>query len=139
MTTRFEAEEIIRAAASGAIPAPGDVLLRVQDGWVFAQLSEGAPGNGGGGGGAGPVRFIDLIGVIFPAQVPVGVVTQHEGALSISFNQMTDQILDSQVPFTAVLQHVRPALSQLEFLMSRAVSKRPRTPIEKLHSSQDFI
>ncbi|KKN88085.1 hypothetical protein LCGC14_0251570 [marine sediment metagenome] len=35
MTSRFDAEEVLRAAASGAIPAEGETLIRGEDGWQF--------------------------------------------------------------------------------------------------------
>lgn len=119
MSDRFEAEAIIRAAASGAIPAPGDVLLRVQDGWVFANLETGVPsGGGGGGGGGGSVSFAQVIGTIFAAQVPESVVTQHEGALAISFTQLTDQIAAGQVPKAVVFQHLGALLETVDWLIS---------------------
>ncbi len=40
MSSRFEAEEILRAAASGAVPSEGDVLLRTAEGWVFLPTTD---------------------------------------------------------------------------------------------------
>ncbi len=37
MTDRFVAEEILRAAASGAIPAEGQTLVRGESGWLFGE------------------------------------------------------------------------------------------------------
>jgi hypothetical protein len=60
---------------------------------------------GGGGGGGGCVTFPCLVGVILNSQVPVGAVTQHQSALSLSFSQLFDTIADGQVPQSAVTQH----------------------------------
>lgn len=72
MSTRFEAEAIIRAAASGDFPAPGEVLLRVQDGWVFGKLNVG-----------------DLDGEIDPDQID-----------SLPFTKITGQAAKGQLPST---------------------------------------
>jgi hypothetical protein len=40
VSDRFTAEEILRAAASGQIPAEGQFLVRGADGWLFRALDE---------------------------------------------------------------------------------------------------
>jgi hypothetical protein len=56
-------------------------------------------------GGGGQITFSQIIGQILDAQVPLSAVAQHQFELLLSFTQMIDQILDSQVPESAVTQH----------------------------------
>ncbi len=115
MSERFEAEAILRAAASGAIPAEGNFLIRGPDGWFFGTGAEGA------GGGPGAASFADLIGDILDFQVPASAVTQHEQLLSLLFTQLTDEIADGQVPESAVTQHE----AALTILFSQIVGEIP--------------
>jgi len=99
---RFLAEEILRQAASGAIPSDGDLLVRGPNGWFFGRVGDpspqppnvtppaaGAPGAGAPpGGGGGSITFADIIGVAFARQIVESSVTQHEGALEIGANQV---------------------------------------------------
>lgn len=94
MSSRFEAEQIIRAAASDAIPNEGDVLLRTNTGWRFAPPTESSAGT----------DFTDLTGQIGDTQVTLSSVKQFEAFLAIAFTQLTGQIADDQVPASAVLQ-----------------------------------
>lgn len=94
MSDRFEAEQILRAAASDAIPNEGDVLLRFNEGWRFAPPTESASGT----------DFTDMTGQIGDTQVTLTSVKQFEAFLAIAFTQLTGQIADGQVPASAVLQ-----------------------------------
>ena len=113
-STRFAAEELLRAAASGGIPSDGDLLVRGPDGWFFGRVGApspqppdvvpppaGAPGAGAppGGGGGGSISFADLVGVAFARQIVESSVTQHEGALDIGANQVFGGIFGIATPF----------------------------------------
>ncbi len=93
MSKRFEAEELLREAASGAIPAEGDLLVRGPNGWFF-----GGAGGGSGGAGGAVASFSDLSGNIFNFQVGTSAVTQHEAALSILFTQIFGIATRVQLP-----------------------------------------
>lgn len=54
----------------------------------------GAPTGGGGGG----ISFPEIIGQIGPGQVPLEVVQQWEGFLSIAFTQLTGVATRAQLP-----------------------------------------
>lgn len=66
----------------------------------------------GGGGGGGSITFNQIVGQILNAQVPASAVVQHQGSLAINFAQLVGQIANSQVPVGAVTQH-QAALSLL--------------------------
>ena len=62
MSKRFDAEQLIRDAASGDFPDEGNVLIRGADGWFFGNLEDvGEGGNGDGGGG---LTFDDISGIL---------------------------------------------------------------------------
>jgi hypothetical protein len=109
-SNRFTAEEILRQACSGQIPADGDFIVRGPNGWFFGNSSgpsgggDGGGGDGGGGGG-GATSFADLLGNILNFQVGEAAVTQHQEALEINYSQMFGFIPDSQVPLSAVIQY----------------------------------
>lgn len=91
------------------------------------------------------INFAQMVGQIAPSQVPVGAVTQHQAALSLLFTQLTDQIADDQVPASAVLQHLGMVFANLQqifedigFLMAKATSTRPETPMAKLYAYANF-
>lgn len=89
--TRFEAEAILRAAASGAIPAVGDTLIRVQDGWVFAQ------GAGGDDDLITPdeiasLPFSKITGVASRGQLPPEIAYEDEFNLFNQINQFSNQV-----------------------------------------------
>jgi hypothetical protein len=56
-------------------------------------------------GGGGQITFSQIIGQILDAQVPLSAVAQYQFDLFLSFTQMIDQIADAQVPESAVTQH----------------------------------
>ena len=60
MTERFEAEEVLRSATSGAFPSEGDVLIRVADGWIFGTISLAEI----------DIEFEDIDGLIDSIQIP---------------------------------------------------------------------
>jgi len=103
VSERFDAEAILRAAASGQIPSDGDLLVRGPDGWFFGRVgapsSPEEPGDGGGGGGGGAVTFSDIAGVAFNRQITESAVKQHEGALDIGALQVFGGIFGSGTPF----------------------------------------
>lgn len=138
MSTRFEAEAILRAAASGDFPSPGDTLIRTQNGWIFGKVSIGEFEGEIDPDQISSLPFTKITGFIATGQVPEGVVTQHEDALSISFEQMTDQVLAGQVPRDVVLQHLGEILDWIEFLIAAAAETRPRSPAEKLYMEENF-
>lgn len=138
MSTRFEAEAILRAAASGAIPEPGDVILRTNEGWIFGKVSIGEFEGEIDPDQISSLPFTKITGVIANGQVPLGPVKQHEGDLAISFDQMTDQILESQVPKDVVFQHLGEVLKWIDFLIAVATRTRPRTPAEKLYMAENY-
>lgn len=138
MNTRFEAEALIRAAASGAIPAPGEVLLRTENGWIFSKVTVADFEGEIDPDQISSLPFTKITGVIANSQVPLGPVKQHEGDLDISFNQMTDQILAGQVPKDVVFQHLDELLDWIDFLISKAVSTRPESPAEKLYMAENY-
>ena len=78
MSDRFDAEKIIRDAASGAIPSLGDILIRTDTGWIF-----------------GPINVDDI---------PDGSITP-DMIESLPFTKILGQIADAQVPASAVLQY----------------------------------
>jgi hypothetical protein len=57
------------------------------------------------GGGGGQITFNQIIGQILDAQVPLSAVAQYQFDLFLSFTQMIDSIADAQVPESAVTQH----------------------------------
>ncbi|MGD9631361.1 MAG: hypothetical protein AB7V18_19150 [Pyrinomonadaceae bacterium] len=90
--SRFEAEAILRAAASGAIPQVGDTLIRVQNGWVFAQ--------GGGAGSDEPLGpeditslpFSKITGVASRGQLPAEIAYEDEQNFFSQLNQFSGQV-----------------------------------------------
>jgi hypothetical protein len=56
-------------------------------------------------GVGGQTTFAQIIGQILDAQVPLTAVAQWQFELALSFTQMIDQIADAQVPESAVTQH----------------------------------
>lgn len=68
MSQRFGAEALIRAAASGAFPVDGDILLRTPNGWVFAQASETTS----------VIEFTEIIGIVDKSQLPPSVAYEDE-------------------------------------------------------------
>lgn len=138
MADRFEAEAILRTAASGQIPSVGDVLIRTESGWIFGKVSIGVLEGIVDPDQISSLPFTKITGVILPGQVPEAVVTQHEGALQISFTQMTDEIFDAQVPRSAVFQHLDEVFEWLDFLIARAVTNRPTSPAEKLYMAENY-
>ncbi len=60
MSTIFEAEEILRSAASGAFPNEGDVLIRLADRWIFGTISLAEI----------DIEFDDIEGIIDSIQIP---------------------------------------------------------------------
>lgn len=138
MSERFQAEALLRAAASGAIPEPGDTLVRTERGWVFAAPTGVIPPGSIGPAQITSLPFTKLTGVIADGQVPESAVTQHEAALSIGFAQLTGQIADGQVPASAVQQHLTEVLDWIDFLLARAVAKRPLSVAEKLYMAENY-
>ncbi len=116
MTERFDAEEILRAAASGAIPATGVALVRADDGWVFKQVSEAATEGGT------PLAFSDISGFLGINQITLAAVQQFESDLNIAFIQLTGQIANGQVPASAVTQYCDEILKCAPFDMMLARS-----------------
>jgi hypothetical protein len=115
MSDRFSAEALIRAAASGAIPAPGDVLLRVEIGWIFSRLDASLLEGEIDPDQIDTLPFTKITGVILAGQVPLGVVKQHEAALEIAFTQLIGQIADAQVPASAVNQYIQQKEVELDW------------------------
>jgi hypothetical protein len=105
------------------------VLIRVQDGWIFAPPGEGQDPTIITPDQIQSLPFTKITGVILAGQVPVGVVTQHQGALSIAFTQLTGQIANSQVPASAVLQHLDDLLMMVDWLISIATHPIERSRI----------
>lgn len=104
MSERFEAEALLRAAASGQIPSDGDLLVRGPDGWFFGSI--GAPSDpedpgdgGGGGGGGGAASFVQLSDNILDVQATESSVKQHEASLDIGASQVFNGIFGSATPF----------------------------------------
>ena len=56
-------------------------------------------------GGSDALSLGSIAGTLGNAQVPQGVVTQHQAALAVAFAQLTGSIADGQVPESAVTQH----------------------------------
>ena len=56
-------------------------------------------------GGGGQITFSQIIGQILNSQVPLSAVAQHQFDILIRFQQIIDSIADSQVPESAVTQH----------------------------------
>jgi len=52
----------------------------------------------GTGGGGGCTTFMCLLGQILDSQVPLSAVKQHEASLAIAFAQLTGTIANSQLP-----------------------------------------
>ncbi len=105
MSDRFEAEALLRAAASGQIPSKGDLLVRGEDGWFFGSTAGASnpedptdPGEDPGGGGL--FSFQQLTDNIFDFQVPESAVTQHEQALVIRAIQITPGFFGGIEPYT---------------------------------------
>ncbi|KKM19694.1 hypothetical protein LCGC14_1653000 [marine sediment metagenome] len=131
MSSRFEAEEILRAAASGAFPAEGHVLLRDADGWKFSPVEElevqvsldqiDEPIDDRGLLPSAIAyedednTFVGTNAFVGVTSVPVDTVTDHEAALAIAFAQLTGLIADAQVPESAVVQYAD------EFPLSRSL------------------
>ena len=95
MSERFDAEAILRHAASGQIPRLGDLLVRGVDGWFFGAVSEaipptepGDPGGGAPPGGGGAASFVQLVDNILDNQATESSVKQHEAALEIGAIQV---------------------------------------------------
>lgn len=76
-------------------------------------------------GGGGQITFSQIIGQILDAQVPLSAVAQYQFDLFLSFTQMIDSIADSQVPESAVTQHE----AALTILFSQIVGT---IPVEKV-------
>ena len=138
MSDRFDAEAILRAAASGAIPSDGDLLVRGPDGWFFGAV--GAPSDptdpGGGAPGGGGNSFTDLVDTALDFQINESSITQHEAALSLLFTQLTDEIADDQVPLSAVKQHE----AQLEIQASKIKGlKKINSSLSSLYTPYNSI
>jgi len=116
MTDRFDAEELLRAAASGDIPETGEALVRDDDGWVFKQVSEAVTEGGT------PLTFEDIAGFLGINQIKLGAVKQFEADLDIAFTQMVGQIANGQVPASAVTQYCDEILKCAPFNMMLARS-----------------
>jgi hypothetical protein len=106
VSERFDAEAILRAAASGQIPSDGDLLVRGPSGWFFGQV--GAPSDPtdpdigpapGAPGGGGASSFVELIDTILDVQATESSVKQHEAALDIGAIQVFGGIFGSNTPF----------------------------------------
>lgn len=106
MSERFDAEALLRAAASGQIPELGDLLVRGEQGWFFGTVSEaippsepgGAPGQPPGGGG-GTASFVQLVDNILDVQATESSVKQHEASLDIGASQVFEGIFGTATPF----------------------------------------
>lgn len=116
MTDRFVAEEILRAAASGAIPSTGMALIRDDDGWRFQQVSEAVSE------GPDPLSFSDISGFLGINQITLSAVKQFEADLDIAFTQLTGKIANGQVPASAVTQYCDEILKCEPFNMMLARS-----------------
>lgn len=106
MSKRFDAEQILREAASGAFPGDGDLLVRGPDGWFFGQVGtpsdpSGDPGEGGeeGGGGGGSASFLQLVDNILDVQATESSVKQHEASLDIGASQIFGGTFGIATPF----------------------------------------
>ncbi len=104
MSERFDAEALLRAAASGQIPGLGDLLVRGEDGWFFGTVAEasppsepGAPGGSEPGGGA--ASFVQLVDNILDVQATESSVKQHEASLDIGASQVFEGIFGIATPF----------------------------------------
>lgn len=89
---RFEAEAILRAAASGSIPAVGDVLIRIQDGWIF-----GKPSSSGSGGPITPdqitsLPFTKITGIASRGQLPAEIAYEDEINIFLQINTFQNQV-----------------------------------------------
>lgn len=89
---RFEAEAILRAAASGSIPAVGDVLIRIQDGWIF-----GKPSSSGSGGPITPdqitsLPFSKITGIASRGQLPAEIAYEDEINVFLLINTFQSQV-----------------------------------------------
>lgn len=89
---RFEAEAVLRAAASGAIPAVGDVLIRVQDGWIFGQVN-----SSGSGGPITPdqitsLPFSKITGIAGRGQLPAEIAYEDEVNIFLQVNTFQNQV-----------------------------------------------
>jgi len=92
MSTRFEAERILRDAASGAFPAEGDTLLRTADGWIFSNAA----------GTTTEITFLEILGVIARGQLPPEVAFEDEVNIfeaQNTFQQLVFFLLGLQVDF----------------------------------------
>lgn len=139
MTTRFEAEEILRAAASFDIPSPGETLIRTEDGWIFGTIDASTlPPASIGPDQITSLPFTKITGQIANGQVPLSAVQQYQAQLLIAFSQLTGQIADGQVPRSAVFQHLGEILANIDFLIARAVTNRPTSPAEKLYMAENY-
>lgn len=84
MTQRFEAEEILRAAASGAIPGPNQVLVRRDldksghSGWVFGVLDIGELDGEVDGDQIDSIPFEKITGVAARGQLPNAIAYEDE-------------------------------------------------------------
>jgi len=80
--------------------------VRTRNGQIIESLDR-RPETGAAptGGGGGVITFSMIIGQILDSQVPLSAVAQWQGLLSIAFTQLTGTIADAQVPQSAVTQH----------------------------------
>ncbi len=89
MITRFEAEALLRAAASGAIPLVGDILVRTEDGWIFSSTE-----------GEITITFQEIDGRVGPGQMPdpifVNVIKERSADVGTTVEGVL--IRDSYIP-----------------------------------------
>lgn len=92
MSDRFAAEALIRAAASGAIPATGEVLIRTDNGWVFGFLDFEAIEGELDPGQIETVPFTKVTGVAIRGQLPPEIAYEDEVNIFVLSNSFQGQV-----------------------------------------------
>lgn len=92
MSDRFTAEALIRAAASGAIPSTGEVLIRTDDGWVFGFLDFDAIGGELDPGQIDTVPFTKVTGIAVRGQLPEEIAYEDEVNIFVLSNNFQGQV-----------------------------------------------
>lgn len=92
MSELFTAEALIRAAASGAIPATGEVLIRTDTGWVFGLLNFESIEGELDPDQIDTVPFTKVSGIAARGQLPAEIAYEDEVNIFVLSNTFQGQI-----------------------------------------------